>query len=330
MTAPFPLPRHPELDLGGLHLEPIAGREHKVKAQDFVHVAALDRTAGAQLWQALPDQFAGTELREAARHLVECVATGKPVILTTGAHVVKVGVSPYLIDWVRRGILRAIGVNGAFLVHDVEIATYGETSEWVGKTIVEGRFGMAQETGAILNGAFNTYVPQGLGLGGSIGYALASGEVAAPYGDLSVLKAACEAEVPFTVHLALGTDVYHYHPAADGAILGAGTMRDFRIFAHVLTELSEGGLIWNLGSAVIMPVVIEKCLAVAQNLGFKPGPFWGLNFDMQVHYRANLNPVMRAREVGGRGIHVIGHHELLVPLFWHLVEAELAAQGIGR
>ncbi|MCG3152127.1 MAG: hypothetical protein GEEBNDBF_01415 [bacterium] len=328
MTAHPPVPRYPELDLSALQLQPIATREHKVRAADFVDVKSLDRAAGAFLWDALPDQFAGIDLRDTARHLVDCLAHGWPVVLTTGAHVVKVGVSPYLIDWIQRGVLSVIGVNGAFLVHDVEIATYGETSEWVGKTIVDGRFGMAQETGAILNDAFNTGVPAGLGLGESIGYALASGAVPTPFGHLSVLRAAYEAGMPFTVHLALGTDVYHYYPTADGAILGAGTMRDFRIFAKVLTQLTEGGLLWNLGSAVIMPVVIEKALAVAQNLGHKPGPIWGVNFDMQVHYRSNLNPVTRAKEVGGRGMHIIGHHELLVPLLWHLVESECLRRGV--
>ncbi|HYE79723.1 MAG TPA: hypothetical protein VEI97_17185 [bacterium] len=323
-------PRHPEIDLSRLSLQPIATREHKVNANDFVDVTALDRTAGAQLWRALPNQFAGIDLRDLARHLVDCVERGLPVVLTTGAHPVKVGVTPYLIDWIRRGVLTAVAVNGAFCVHDVEIATYGETSEWVGATIVHGRFGMAQETGDLLNGAFNDFVPQGLGLGQALGERLTDGTIPQPHGHLSLIRAAHEVGIPLTIHLAMGTDVYHYHPTADGAVLGAGTMRDFRIFTHALTRLDRGGLIWNLGSAVLLPVVIEKALAVGQNLGHKPGPFWGANFDMQIHYRSNLNPVVRAREVGGRGMHVIGHHELLVPLFWHLVEAELAARGIRR
>ncbi|MEO7994320.1 MAG: hypothetical protein ABI743_07965 [bacterium] len=325
-----PTARYPELDLGNLQLESLADRTHKVKLGDLVRVEPLDPAAGAQLWKALPDQFAGTDIRAIATHFVDCIGQGLPILLTTGAHVVKVGVSPYLIDWVRKGYFKSVSANGAFCVHDVELAIHGETSEWVGATIVEGRFGMARETGAVLNGAFNHYVPQGMGLGQAIGYAMSIGEAPVLHPDISLLQTCAERGVPFTVHLALGTDVYHYHPSADGAILGEGTMRDFRIFAKVISTLGQGGMIWNLGSAVIMPVVIEKALAVAQNLGFKPGPFWGVNFDMQIHYRSNLNPVQRAKEVGGRGIHIIGHHEILVPLLWHLVESELVRRGVAH
>ena len=309
--------RYEEIDLSRLSLISIHDRKSLVKVEDFGCPEKMDAKAFASLYDALPDILAARELKKLARRLIDFKDEGKPVIVTMGAHNVKVGVSPFIIDLMKRGFVSAIGVNGAFAIHDTEIALFGKTSEDVRSHINLGLFAVTKETSDFLNNAANKYVPMGLGLGESYGKALM--ETGAPHGNVSVIKMAYELGIPLTVHVALGTDFIHVHPSMKGAIIGEGSMRDFRIFAKQISKLTNGGAIVNIGSAVIMPVVIEKAIAVTQNLGYDLKNFLGVNLDFMKHYRTGLNPLSRAREVGGEAIEIIGHHEINIPLLWGMI-----------
>ena len=230
-----------------------------------------------------------------------------------GAHPIKVGLAPLIVDLVRRERLAAIAVNGACLVHDFEMAWGGRTSEDVGPGLDRGLFGMAAETGTFVNRAAREGVARGLGLAAAVGEAIRRARL--PHRRLSILAAAVDAGIPVTAHVAIGTDIVHMHPDADGAAIGAGSLRDFRQLAAVVARL-EGGVYLNLGSAVVMPEVFVKALNLARNVGHRVRDLTTVDMDFTRHYRPGVNVVGRPTAAGGRGIALTGHHEIMFPLLW--------------
>ncbi len=300
-----------ELSLEAVSTEPLAERPSNVHISDFGSVCPPRANVGSFL-DSLPDILAGRDIKR----IIEAVVTARhhnlPVIFCYGAHVVKVGLAPVVIELIKQGILTSIATNGAGAIHDVEIALIGQTSEDVAAALPAGRFGMAKETSEFINGSAQQAYQEEIGLGTAIARGIDSS--GAEHTDLSILAAAYQQQIPATVHVALGTDINHMHPSADGAAIGAGSLRDFRIFAHQITKLRDGGVIIVAGSAVVLPLIIEKSLAVVRNLGYKIGAFTGVNLDFMKQYRSALNPVARAGEFGGEGITLIGHHEINIPL----------------
>ncbi len=261
---------------------------------------------------ALPQELAARDLLEVAQAVVEARRKGRPVIWAFGAHVIKVGVSPFLLALMEKGIVTALATNGASMVHDAELALAGITSEDVAEALRDGSFGAARETGEILNQAARLGA-QGEGLGRALGRLLIENK--APYRHLSLFARAYELEIPFTVHVALGTDIVHIHPSADGAAIGEATYLDFRIFCRLISEL-EGGVFILAGSAVILPEVFLKALSAVRNLGYRVEKFTTVNLDFIRHYRPLTNVVHRPTLSGGKGYSITGHHEILIPLLY--------------
>jgi hypothetical protein len=244
----------------------------------------------------------------------------RPVVLMMGAHSIKVGLNPLFADAMRRGILSAVAMNGAGAIHDFELCYQGETSEDVQRGLNDGSFGMADETGRMMNAALAAGIGKGLGAGRALGDALlAAGQ---PNTHLSILATAAELGIPVTVHIAIGTDIIHQHPTTDGAVLGEATYRDFQTFAAVCAQL-EGGVVLNIGSTVIMPEVFLKALTIARNLGHTVERFTTATFDMIRHYRPAENVQRRPTALGGQGFYIVGHHEIMIPLLFAAVTEEL-------
>ncbi|MBT3255898.1 MAG: hypothetical protein HN366_05475, partial [Deltaproteobacteria bacterium] len=233
------------------------------------------------------------------------------IILTMGAHPIKVGLNPVIIDLLERGIISALAMNGACIIHDTELAMAGKTSEDVAAEIGKGTFGMAEETGRYLNLAIAEGAEKGLGLGESVGAMLLKEKF--PHNRHSLLASAYELDIPVTVHVAMGTDIIHFHPLANGADIGSTSHLDFRIFCRLVSELDEGVLI-NLGSAVILPEVFLKALSVARNLGNRVKNITTVNMDFIRQYRPMTNVVHRPTLDGGKGFSLVGHHEIMFPL----------------
>jgi len=319
---------HPQLDLSQVRTYSVTERENKVEIGAF----AKNLDAGASFsdfFDSLPDILAGSELRAVVCAIVNAKLGGKKVLMTMGAHVIKVGLSPLLIEWMARGVLDGLALNGAGAVHDSEVARFGQTSEDVGAGIQSGMFGMARETGEFINGAAKRAQQNGHGFGETLGQMLI--EANPPYLDLSLLAAGQKYGVPVTVHVAIGSDITHPQPSMDGAATGAATFNDFKIWANGVKDLS-GGVLVNVGSSVLLPTIIEKSLAVTRNLGYDVRDFTGVNFDFIQHYRSTWNPVRRANELSdgmGRGIAITGHHELTIPLLIAAVNHQLATDGHG-
>ena len=272
----------------------------------------------------LPDILAARDLRVAAGRVAAALRRGRPVVLGMGAHPIKVGLGPVIVDLIERGRLTAVAMNGACLVHDFELAWNGRTSEDVGPGLERGTFGMARETGEFLNRATRDGVAAGLGLGRAIGEAILRSRLRFRRG--SVLAAAARAGIPATAHVAIGTDIIHMHPSADGAAIGEGSLRDFHLLGGVVARLA-GGVYLNLGSAVVLPEVFVKALNLARNLGHPVRDLTTIDMDFNRHYRPAVNVVARPTAAGGRGIHLTGHHEIMFPLLWAAVEDRL---GGGR
>ncbi|MGH0035216.1 MAG: hypothetical protein ACQGVK_09330 [Myxococcota bacterium] len=259
----------------------------------------------------LPSILAGDELRAAIDAWSRAWTGGRTVLFGFGAHLIKVGLAPLVVDLLERGAITALMMNGAGCVHDLELAMMGRTSEEVASELDEGRFGMAGETADRLNAAIAKGAAEGLGMGEAIGRDILEG--GDRHKDRSVLAAAVRLGVPVTVHTAIGTDIHHMHPSADGAALGATSYRDFETLAGVVAGL-ERGVVFNVGSAVILPEVFLKALALARNLGYTVARFTAVNLDFIRHYRPSVNVVERPTRLGGRGISLVGHHEIMVPL----------------
>lgn len=304
--ASYPEP----LDFSGLHTYSVHGRYSKVSVNDFaapVHPGMTVR----QLLASLPAQLAGVDFPDLVSRIVIARRQQRPVILGMGAHVIKVGLNPILIDLMRRGIITAIALNGAGIIHDTEIAMVGRTSEEVADVLGAGAFGAAKETGEVLNGAINGGAAQGIGIGLAVGSTLLANNF--PHNDQSLLAMAAQLGIPVTVHVAMGTDIIHIHPSANGAAIGQTGHHDFRLFCRLVSEL-EGGVYLNVGSAVLLPEVFLKALTVVRNLGHQVKRFTTANFDFIRHYRPATNVVHRPTLEGGKGFNFTGHHELMLPL----------------
>ncbi len=309
--------RFPPLDFSKVRTFPVADRSNKVAVESF----ARPHVAGAGLdafLDSLPAFLAVRDLRAVAGAMAAAVRAGRPVVLMMGAHPIKVGLNPILIDAMRRGIVSAVAFNGAAAVHDFELCFQGETSEDVQRGLNDGSFGMAEETGRLMNQALRAGANLGLGAGTALGQAMDQ----FPNRSLSLLATGVELGLPVTVHIAVGTDIIHQHPACDGAALGATSYADFQKFASICAQL-EGGVVLNVGSAVIMPEVFLKALTVARNLGHPVEKFTTATLDMTRHYRPSENVQRRPTALGGMGYYLIGHHEINVPLLFAAVTEAL-------
>jgi hypothetical protein len=309
-----------EADLSRLKTIPIAGRANKVEERFLARPPGTDRSFHAFL-DSLPDILAARDLRTVIDHIAGAHRGGKGVVLLLGGHVIKVGLAPLLREWVNRGIVSHIAMNGAAAIHDFELAAYGGTSEDVAEGLADGTFGMAEETGSEMNAAIATAAQKEQGLGEGLARYLGNRKGNAGAG-VSLLTACLEKDVPVTVHPAIGAEIIHQHPQADGSALGSTAMRDFRRLAGSLPAMHQGGAALNCGSAVIMPEVFLKALTIARNLeGGKPTHFLAADLDMQRHYRPRVNVVQRPTQSGGIGIQLTGHHELMLPLLvWGVLD----------
>ncbi|MBF0459037.1 MAG: deoxyhypusine synthase family protein [Nitrospirae bacterium] len=310
----------------------LAGRKSKV-ALDKIGRPYERGGLFREFLSSLPDILAAADLMRAAASISEAREAGRPVILGMGAHPIKVGLSPVIIDLMESGVITAIATNGASIVHDFELAFAGYTSEDVAAELCKGMFGMAEETGVMLNRAIVNGVDKGLGLGKAVGSFLLH-DKAVKNKEISIFARACELEVPVTVHVAIGTDIIHMHPEADGRAIGEGSLRDFRLLATLLRVL-EGGVFINLGSAVIIPEVFMKALNLARNTGSsgcdKIERFTAINMDFINHYRAQVNVLKRPAGSSGAAINLIGHHEIMFPLLAAAVKEGLKGQDLdGR
>jgi hypothetical protein len=319
--AKRPAPRTPPkpLDLSKVRTYPLRTRRSMVAAKLLAKPPQPGQRVSDFL-AGLPDILAAKDLRLVAREIAARHRAGRRIVLGMGAHPIKVGLTPLIIDLMERGILSAVAMNGAAIIHDFELAYAGETSEDVATNLADGRFGMAEETGRFLNDAIND-ARDDEGLGAAVGRAMRQARL--PHARLSVLAAGARLHVPVTVHVAIGTDIIHMHPAADGAAIGAASLRDFRLLAGVVATL-HGGVFINLGSAVLIPEVFVKALNLARNVGKRVEKLLTVDMDFIRHYRPQMNVVQRPTAGGGRGIHLTGHHEIMFPL---LCAAVLEAGG---
>jgi hypothetical protein len=313
------------LEFGKIRTYPVADRANKVNADAFATPLPAGRSF-AEFLGNLPDFLAVRDLREIVRAIVAAVRAERPVVLMMGAHSIKVGLNPIFVDAMRRGVINAVAVHGAGAIHDFELCYQGETSEDVQRGLDDGSFGMADETGRLMNAALAAGAQRGLGAGRALGEAA----LAASFPNVrnSILATGAELDIPVTVHIAIGTDIIHQHPTTEGAVLGATSYRDFQTFASVCAQL-EGGVILNVGSAVIMPEVFLKALTIARNLGHPARKFTTATFDMTRHYRPTENVQRRPTSQGGRGFYLIGHHEIMIPLLFAAVSEELAQPARG-
>jgi hypothetical protein len=301
------------LSFDGLHTVPIAERGGKVRVSDFAR--EYQPGSGVVCWlEGLPHILAGDSLRAVVDAIAMARERRKSVVCALGGHVIKCGLAPVLLGLARDGFLTAFAMNGAAAIHDFEIAIAGHTSEDVESVLPDGRFGSAEETGREMNAAIAEGVRDGIGWGEALGrrlHAIAREEFAA----FSLLHGAYAANIPVTVHVAIGTDTPHTHPTADGAALGAATHHDFRLFCRLVSGLHDGGVFLNIGSAVVMPEVFLKAVSVVRNLGHPLADFTTVNFDFIQHYRPTANVVQRPHAgAGGRGYAITGHHEIMIPL----------------
>jgi hypothetical protein len=301
----------PPLDFGSIRTYPLRERDNKVQLDQLARVWKPGGSL-AQFLDTLPHILIGNDFRAVVTATANAVRKRRPVVLMMGAHPIKCGLNPILIDLLQRGIVSAIAFNGAGAIHDFELALIGATSEDVQHGLDDGTFGMIDETGRLMNAAFADGVRQGIGAGRALGEAIVKGQFSNK--QLSLLHQGVVSNAPVTVHIAIGTDIIHQHPSADGSTLGEATYLDFQKFSAVVAQL-EGGVVLNIGSAVVMPEVFLKALTIARNLGHTVENFTTANFDMIRHYRPTENVVRRPTHKGGHGYSIVGHHELLVPLW---------------
>jgi hypothetical protein len=299
-----------QFDLSGVRTYPLHSRKSKARVEDFARPVAPGASVAA-LVESLPGMLAAADFKAVAAAIREATRIDAGVVWGLGAHVIKTGLGPVLIDLMERGFVSAIATNGAAIIHDFEIALAGATSEDVDEALGPGRFGMADETGRMLNAAINDGVAAGFGIGQAVTRCVA--DLQPPFARSSVLAAAARLEIPVTVHVAIGTDIIHMHPAASGAALGEGSLRDFRYFVSNVARL-ERGVYLNCGSAVVLPEVFLKAIALARNQGIALAELTTVNLDFIRQYRPQTNVVSRPTAGTGRGYTLIGHHEIMIPL----------------
>lgn len=311
----------PQLDFSKIKTQSVRERTSKVNLQD----CARPFSAGgsfADFIDSLPAILKAKELKEFAFAVAEAARVKEPVILMMGAHVIKVGLAPVVIDLMERGIVTHVAMNSAGAIHDAESALFGVTSEDVAANLQDGSFGMWRETGDFINGTLARSMKEhGCGFAEALGRGLI--DAAAPHLPFSIMAAGMRLGVPISVHAAIGTDIVHQQPSMDGAVTGEMSFRDFRVLAHSVSQLRERSVVMNVGSAVILPEVFLKALTVVRNLGHDARGFSAANFDMIQHYRPNVNVVMRPTLGAGRGFVFTGHHELMLPLLAAMVSEQL-------
>lgn len=312
----------PPINVSDLRTYPLRKRHSKVRVSDF----AIPWKRGgsfSRFYRGLPDILAVKTLRAVAVAIAQAHRKRRPVIVGIGAHVIKVGLAPILVTLMERGLVTAVAMNGAGIIHDFELALMGHTSEEVDDEIDDGRFGMAEETGRILNNAIVEGYRKQQGMGEAVGRYINRLKAQFPNRDTSILATGATLGIPVTVHVAVGTDIIHMHPAADGAAIGATSLLDFRRLAAVVARM-EGGVYLNIGSAVVLPEVFLKTVSLGRNLGHRLTRITTVNMDFLSHYRPLTNVVRRPTQKGGKGYSLIGHHEIMLPLLVAAVEEELA------
>jgi len=298
-----------KIDTSRIKTYSINGRESKVRTGDF----SKPHKKGASFKDfvsSLPNILASGHFKDVVAAVVQARKDKRPVMLGMGAHAIKVGLNPVISDLMERGIITSLSLNGAGIIHDFEIALIGKTSEDVDKEILSGAFGMAEETGSMLNQAIKSAGPTE-GIGAAVGRMIQNGDF--PFKEKSLLAAGCRLEVPVTVHVAIGTDIIHMHPSFDGRATGEAAHRDFLTFCSLVSDL-EGGVYINLGSAVLLPEIFLKAVTLCRNLGHSLQHFTSVNMDFVQHYRPNTNVVRRPTQGGGQGFALTGHHEIMLPL----------------
>jgi hypothetical protein len=286
-------------------------RFSKVNSRDFARPPAKGRSFSA-FYNSLPQILKSSDLRAVAEAVVRAHKAKKSVIFMAGAHVIKCGLNPVLIELLKKKIITCICLNGAGIIHDFEIALQGKTSEDVAKELKTGRFGMGRETAEFLNEAARLGVRQGMGLGNAIASKISAAKL--PHKNLSLLSNAYEQHVPVCVFVAVGTDIIHQHPSFNAALTAEGSLRDFHLLVENIAGLNRGGVVLNFGSAVVLPEVFLKALNLSRNIGNKAKDFVSANFDMLFHYRPQQNVVARPVMAGGKGYYILGHHEIMLPL----------------
>ncbi|HMB31720.1 MAG TPA: hypothetical protein VKN82_07840 [Desulfohalobiaceae bacterium] len=303
--------RYKEIDINKVRTYSLSQRSSKVNVEQDALPPRPEMSVN-DLFKGLPKVLKAEDLKSIARKIREAMERNKPVLVMLGGHVIKTGCAPILIDLMEKGYITHLASNGAVAIHDTELALWGQTSEDVLEQLKDGSFGMVSETAGVLNKSASKAAREELGFGESLGISLS--DIKPPFGQRSLLVNAHNISVPFTVHVGIGTDIVHQHPSADGASIGQASMKDFRIFAHTVSRLNNGGVVLNLGCAVIMPEVFLKALSVARNLGSPVTNLTTANFDMIQHYRPLINVVQRPVQDGGNGYSITGHHEIMIPL----------------
>ena len=302
--------RYEEFDLTDVRTYPLSSRVSKANAADFAKPCGNGATMAAFL-DSLPNMLGAADFKKVVRAIVDARRHDRGILWGLGAHVIKTGLGPVLVDLMERGFVSGLATNGAAVIHDFEVALVGATSEDVDESLGPGRFGMAEETGRLLNEAIGAGMQAGLGIGQAVSRALADRQP--PFAHLSILAAAARLNIPLTVHVAIGTDIIHMHPAASGAAFGEGSLRDFRHFVANVARL-EGGVYLNCGSAVVLPEVFLKAVALARNRGLALTDLTTVNLDFVRLYRPQTNVVTRPTAGTGRGYSLVGHHEIMIPL----------------
>ncbi len=299
------------LSPGKLKTYSLQSRKDKVNINNFAQILGTEKSF-TRFVRSLPNILAGSDFKEFISVMGKAKKKNRAIIFGLGAHVIKVGLSPIIIDLMKEGWITALALNGAGIIHDFEIAFTGQTSEDVQLQVKNGHFGMAQETGQMLNDAINSGEEKGLGLGEAVGEMIATSDF--PHKDMSLLSVAYKLNLPVTVHVAIGTDIIHFHPEVKGEAIGNASLKDFFLFCSLLEKLEDGGVFVNIGSAVILPEVFLKALSFVRNKGWLLENFSTAVFDFIHHYRPYENVVKRPHGKKGRGFYFIGHHEIMIPL----------------
>ncbi len=312
---------HEEIDLNKIKTYSISDRSSKVNTADFARSYQKGISLN-QFLSNLPNILIGADFKQLIETIVNAYHSEKQIIAMMGAHVIKCGLSPLIIQLMEIGVIKCLALNGAGIIHDTEVANWGITSEDVAESLNDGSFGMVKETAEFINSALEKGQQLKLGLGEAIGKKISESDAA--YKQLSIFASGYKNKIPITVHVAIGTDILHQHPGTNGATIGELSHRDFKIFCSQVAKLTQESVVLNFGSAVVLPEVFLKALTVARNLGHNAHRFTTANFDMLRHYRPQVNVVQRPTQTGGKGFQFTGHHEIMIPL---LVAGIL--EGIG-
>jgi hypothetical protein len=317
--------KYKQIDITGVKTISIKGRKSKVAPKNFAKPLDAKYASFKDFTDSLPHILIADELRNLVSDIIRAHKNKKPVILMMGAHVIKVGLSPLIVDLLKRGIITHVAMNSAASIHDVETAMWGKTSEDVAANLMDGTFGMSKETGDFINLALTMGMKESEeGYGETLGKKIIA--MKARNQSLSILANCYELSIPVTVHAAIGTDIIHQQATMNGAATGELSYRDFKVFVNSIKNLINGGVVLNFGSAVIMPEVFLKALTVARNLGYKAKGFSTANFDIIRQYRPQMNVVERPTQQFGRGYNFTGHHEIMFPLLAAMIKNQIVAR----